>query len=151
MTIGSLITNIHNELLEEEIDENGSNFSMAEFEAEVFNSKYTFLVDSGSEITAMDDRIFEKIKNQTTETIPQLPVLGISVIGVTGVRSKRVTRQIMLQLTINKHKINVPFLVIPGLNMGAIMGNNFLNNFKAELNYYTPVSYTHLDVYKRQV
>ena len=29
------------------------------------------------------------------------------------------------------------FLVIPGLNMGAIMGNDFLNNFKAELNYYT--------------
>ena len=69
---------------------------------------------------------------------------GISVVGVTGVRSKKVTKQILLQLKINKHTINVPFLVIPGFNMGAIMGNDFLNNFKVELNYYTPVSYTHL-------
>ena len=65
---------IHNELSNEEVGESNSNFSMAELEGEVFNSKYTFLVDSGSEITAIDDKIFEKIKNQTTETIPQLPV-----------------------------------------------------------------------------
>ena len=84
MTIGSLITNIHNNLSDEEVGESSNTFGMAEFEAEVFNSKYTFLVDSGSEVTAIDDKIFEKIKNQTTETIPQLPVLGISVIGVTG-------------------------------------------------------------------
>ena len=64
MIIGSLITIIHNELSDEEVGERSSNFSIAEFEAEVFNSKYTFLVDSGSELTAIDDKVFEKIKPQ---------------------------------------------------------------------------------------
>ena len=127
MTIGSLITNIHNDLSDEEAGESNNAFGMAEFEAEVFNTKYIFLVDSGSELTAIDDRMFEKIKNQTTETIPQLPVLGISVIGVMGVRSKKVTKQIMLQLKVNKNTINVPFLVIPGLNMGAIIGLSLIH------------------------
>ena len=69
MTIGSLVTNVHNELSDEEVEGSSNNFGMAEFEAEVFNYKYTFLADSGSELTAIDDKVFEKIKNQTTETV----------------------------------------------------------------------------------
>ena len=41
---------------------------------------------------------------------PSLPVAGVTVVGVTGVRSKRITRQVQLNILINEVEFENTFL-----------------------------------------
>ena len=60
------------------------------------------------------------------KNIPSLPVAGITVVGVTGVRSKRITRQVQLNILINEIEFENTFLVVKGLSLDVILGNDFL-------------------------
>ena len=61
--------------------------------------------------------------------IPTLPINNVTIIGATGRQNKTIRKQVSLEITSQGVTIPLPFLVASGL----------------------PVSYTHLDVYKRQV
>ena len=104
-----------------------------------------------------------------------MPVAGVTIVGITGVRSKRVTKQVQLNMIINRGEYENTFLVVRGLNLEVILGNDFLvrhkvviefkkrvlelNNeikpirvsFERVLDTVITVSYTHLDVYKRHL
>ena len=56
------------------------------------------------------------------------------VVGVTGVRSKRITKQIHLSFLINDTEFENTFLVVKGLSLDIILGNDFLQRNKAIVN-----------------
>ena len=72
----------------------------------------------------------EKNKN-----IAILPVAGVTVVGVTGVRSKRVTKQIHLSFLIINAEFENTFFVVKGLSLNIILGNDFLQRNKAGINF----------------
>ena len=55
--------------------------------------------------------------------------------GVTGVRSKRVTRQVQLNIYINETEFENTFLVVKGLSLDVILGNDFLERNKAVIDF----------------
>ena len=111
---------------------------LTEIQVNIEGKHFRTLVDTGSEISVIAESILNELR-EFNKNIPVLPVAGVTVIGVTGVRSKRVTKQIHLNFLINGIDFDSTFLVVKGLSLDIILGNDFL-----------PVSYTHLDVYKRQ-
>ena len=84
------------------------------------------LVDTGSEISVILEELRELTKN-----IPLLPVAGITIVGVTVVTSKRVTKQVQLNMKINRVEYDNTFLVVRVLNLEVILGNDFLKRHRA--------------------
>ena len=66
---------------------------------------------------------------------PLLPVAGVTVVEVTGVRSKRVTKQVQLNVYIKGIEFENTFLVVKGLNLDIILGNDFLERNKAVIDF----------------
>ena len=62
--------------------------------------KTLVLVDTGSEVSVISEHILEELKG-VNKNIPSLPVVGVTIVGITGVRSKCVTKQVQLNMVIN--------------------------------------------------
>ena len=74
------------------------------------------MIDTGANISIIDQLELDRITELTTERMPTLPINNLTIIGATGKQNKTIRKQ-----------------VFPGIQ-----------------NCFQPVSYTHLDVYKRQ-
>ena len=72
---------------------------------------------------------------ETNKNIPSLPVAGVTIIGITGVKIKRVTKQVHLNMVINGVGYENTFLVVRGLNLEVILGNDFLIKHKAVIDF----------------
>ena len=59
----------------------------------------------------------------------------MTIVGITGVRSKRVTKQVQLNMVIDGVGYDNTFLVVQGLNLEVILGNDFLTNHKAVIDF----------------
>ena len=94
----------------------------------------TTLVDTGSEVSVISEHMLDELK-ETNKNIPSLPVAGVTIVGITGVRSKRVTKQVQLNMIINGGEYENTFLVVRWLNLEVILGNDFLIRHKACLLY----------------
>ena len=55
--------------------------------------------------------------------------------GETGVRSKRITRQVQLNILINEVEFENTFLVVKGLSLDVILGNDFLERNGAVIDF----------------
>ena len=86
--------------------------------------EFKTLIDTGSEISVISESGLEELK-ELNKNIPSLPVAGVTIVGVTGVRSKRVTKQVQLNMLINGVEFENTFLVVRGLNLEVILGNDF--------------------------
>ena len=58
------------------------------------------LIDTGSEVSVISEHTLDELK-ELNKNIPSLPVAGVTIVGITGVRSKRVTKQVHLNMIIN--------------------------------------------------
>ena len=83
------------------------------------------LLDTGSEVSVISEHILDELK-EVNKNIPSLPVAGVTIVGITGVRSKQVTKQVQLNMVINGGEYENTFLVVRGLNLEVILGNDFL-------------------------
>lgn len=86
------------------------------------------LVDTGSEISVISDLVLNRVQENTGLIFLTLPVVGVTIVSVTGVRSERIITQVVLQFELGKQIFEHIFLVIKGLNLEAIFGNNLLIN-----------------------
>ena len=92
------------------------------------------LVDTGSEVSVISEHMLDELK-EVNKNIPALPVAGITTVGITGVRSKCVTKQVQLNMIINGGEYENTFLVVRGLNLEVILGNDFLIRHKAVIDF----------------
>lgn len=118
------------DLIKEEEEEAGLTEVSLKVEGKVFKS----LVDTGSEVSVIAENILDELKKQNVK-IPTLPVAGVIIVGVTGVRSKRVTKQVHLNLEIENKEYDNTFLVVKGLNLDIILGNDFLKKYGAIIDF----------------
>ena len=120
--------NLREELLEEDGHKTKHNTEIAFIIAEIIGVHAKIMIDTGANVSLIDNIELNKIQGKNKKIIPTLPVNNIVLIGATGRQNKTVRKQVMLELKSNGETITMEFLVAHG-----------------------PVSYTHLDVYKRQV
>ena len=50
--------------------------------------------------SVISEHILDELK-EVNKNIPSLPVAGVTIVGITGIRSKRVTKQVHLNMIIN--------------------------------------------------
>ena len=90
------------ELLEEDdtkVIENKT--GLTEVIVTIEGKNFKTLIDTGSEISVVSENVIGELK-EINKNIPSLPVAGVTVVGVTGVRSKRVTKQVQLNIFLNE-------------------------------------------------
>ena len=94
---------------------------------------YKTLIDTGSEISIISENVMGELK-EINKNIPSLPVAGVTVVGVTGVRSKRITRQVQLNILINGIEFENTFLVVKGLSLDVILGLSLIHIWTVFIN-----------------
>jgi hypothetical protein len=92
------------------------------------------LVDTGSEVSLMSKEKLMEIEEKNSIKIDQTPVGEVTVMGVTGVRSKRITKQAIIPLKFGNVEVNVCFLVVERVNIEIIIGMDKLREWQAEVN-----------------
>ena len=95
------------------------------------------MIDTGANVSLIDGTELNKIQKECKRILPTLPVNNIVLIRATGRQNNTVRKQVLLELTTNGVTIPMIFLVAHGLPFSILIGCD-------------TVSYTHLDVYKRQ-
>lgn len=132
--------NIHTELLEEEENniENIHKTALPQIEIIVFERKYLALIDTGSQITAISEKLWKNIEKQNnTKEIPRLPVTHLTIIGACGKKPQQIKTQIKLPIKIENVKINIHFFIVPKLNLDIVIGCDVLKSKLAEVDFNT--------------
>lgn len=106
-----------------------------EIDIEIEKQKCTCIIDTGSEITVMDEEIYKRLMLEEGSKILELPVTNLTIIGVTGVRSKKITKQVYIDVTMGKEIIPIHFLIVKGLNIEVILGCDFFRLSKAKIDF----------------
>ena len=83
---------------------------LTEVKLEIEGKPVLTLIDTGSEVSVIAEHVLNKLR-ETNKNIPSLPVAGVTIVGITGVRSKRVTTQVQLNMLINGENYENTFLV----------------------------------------
>lgn len=91
------------------------------------------LADTGSEITLMSKVFFDLVSEATDADLPVLPVTNLCIKGVTGIKSTKVTKQTLLDISIGGKVFRFPALIIPNINSNFILGIDFFQKFGAKL------------------
>ena len=130
-----IIRDMAEELLEEDTAQmTETKTGLTEVLITIEGKDYKTLIDMGSEISVVSENVLGELQ-RVNKNIPLLPVAGVTVVGVTGVRSKRVTKQVQLNVYINGIEFENTFLVVKGLNLDIILGNDFLERNKAVIDF----------------
>jgi transposase InsO family protein len=94
------------------------------------------LIDTGSEVTAMSEAMYLHLLSKKLK-FPIFPVIGISILGATSKRSKRITTQIFLSFNVDSVITEIPCLIVPELIKDVILGIDWLTTQKVILDFVT--------------
>jgi predicted aspartyl protease len=109
-------------------------FKCPKVKCTVFGETYNILCDTGEELSCMSHELFEKLTQYNK--LPELPIIGISIVGATGKKYKIVKKQYFVNMILEDNKEReVSMLVVEGVSLPLILGADFLHEFKATINY----------------
>ena len=89
------------------------------------------MVDTGSNVSLIDNVKLERIQQNSVIQIPTLPINNIIIVGATGRQNKSVKKQVSLELTSSEVTIPLGFLVAQGLPFNILIGCNILRQHAA--------------------
>lgn len=134
-TITTLMKNEEHFLLEEE--ETGQTraerVDLPHVLCSINGHTFPVLIDCGAQVTLISEEFLETLKDTTKSNFPTLPVTNINIRGVTGVRSKNVTKQVYLDITFNGTAFPFSVLVVPKSNVQFLLGIDFLKKYKSTM------------------
>jgi len=100
----------------------------------VNDTTYEMLLDSGAEISAISEHYQQLIMNENPKT-PTIPVNGLHIYNAIGDKMTKISTQILLPIKIGENILQSPFMVIKNLNEKGILGNDFLENHGASIDF----------------
>lgn len=83
------------------------------------------LIDSGSELSCISEEFYDKLVGMGVPIV-SLPVVGITVLGATSKRSKKVHQQVFVDVTIGRIRTKAICLVVVNLVRELILGIDWL-------------------------
>lgn len=66
---------------------------------------------------------------------PTIPVNGLHIYNAIGDKMTKISTQILLSIKIGENILQSPFMVIKNLNEKGILGNDFLENHEASIDF----------------
>jgi hypothetical protein len=111
-----------------------------EIQGNIFEISTPVLLDSSASISAVSEQFFATLKSQapTPSKLSTLPVTGVTISTAIQGRSKKITRQVYVPISIFDHEAPGIFLLVPHLSTNMILGDDWLTQYGVVLNYVTP-------------
>ena len=103
-------------------------------QATVNGSITIIMIDTGSNISLINQTELERIQLNCKLPIPTLPINNIIIIGATGKQNKTVRKQVSLDITSQNMTIPIVFLVASGLPFNVLIGCDVLRQHSAIIN-----------------
>ena len=126
------LKNLREELLEETVTSIiNHNNEILYITAEIEGIPTQIMIDTGANVSLINDTELEKIQKQSKQIIPTLPVNNIILIGATGRQNKTVRKQVSLEIKSNGVVINIICLVAIGLPFELLIGRDVLRKYSA--------------------
>jgi len=110
-----------------------------ELQVEILGTTTTSLLNSSASISAVSEQFFSTLRNQVSlpEKLSTLPVTGVTISTAVQGRSKKITRQAYISLTVFGNDAPGIFLIIPHLTTEMILGDDWRTQYGIILNYVT--------------
>jgi Retroviral aspartyl protease. len=96
------------------------------------NSNLNILLDTGSEASLISQSIVEKFQNLNQHIIK---VNRLTLVGPNNKKLYDVNKMLDITLELNNHKLVFQLLIVPNLTMDIVLGSDYLNKYKAKLDY----------------
>lgn len=130
--VNNYLKDIRNELLEEEKNnEQSPNNEIIFIKAQLQGVSTEIMIDTGANISLIDNTEFDRINGLCKEQIPTLPVNNIVIVGATGKLNKTIRKQTLIEVSSNGNSILMVFLVAKGLPFSALIGCDMLRRHSA--------------------
>ena len=100
----------------------------------VFDIETWILIDCGSEVSGISENFFDKLVKKGFQ-LDKLPVVGISVTGALGRKSKKINKQVYLELQFGDMTLGITCLVIPDLVSDILLGVDWLFDNSVKLDF----------------
>jgi hypothetical protein len=91
------------------------------------------LIDTGAEMSCISEEFYDKISAELS--LLTLPVTGVTVVGATGSKSRKVNKQVLIPVEIEGEIFQSCFLIVPQLVVPIILGADWLDEFGAVINF----------------
>lgn len=91
------------------------------------------LIDTGSEVSIISQEMFQVLRK--TVNYPVLPVTGVSIKGITGIKGQTVKQETRLPITLGNFTFFQTLLVIPKINVPLLLGLDWLLKFEVTINF----------------
>ena len=142
------LQNIQAELLEERIvEEARPNNDIVYVQVELNGVPTEAMIDTGANVSLIDKIELDRIKENTTERIPTLPINNITIIGAKAKQNKTIKQQVRLNVTNKGIGIPMESLVAQGLPFRILIGRDTLRRHSAVINLAVVVT-LHADGYE---
>ena len=126
------LKNIREELLEEEANQlPKTNSEIVHIKATINRIITIIMIDTGSNISLINQPELEQIQANSQIPIPTLPINNIIIIGATGKQNKSIRKQVSLELDNQNTTIPIVFLVANGLPFNMLIGCYVLRQHSA--------------------
>lgn len=99
----------------------------------IYDLPIKMLVDSGSEISIISQELFDTLKHKYS--LPTLPVSGVSIIGITGVKNQQIRIETMIPIKLNNTTIFQTLLIISKVNVDLLLGIDWLCKYEVTINF----------------
>ena len=115
--------------LNKQNNNNNNNSEIAYISAEVNGIFTKIMIDTGANVSLIDQLELNKIQSRSKETIPTLPINNITLIGATGRQNKTIRKQVQLEVTSQGKTLPIIFLVASGLPFSLLIGCDVLRKY----------------------
>jgi hypothetical protein len=92
------------------------------------------LIDTGCELSIMNEHLYNKLRHEGLKCF-ELPTQHVNLLSAFNRKSNRIKKQAMLDLNIGNSTINQIMLLSPQLLTDAILGLDFLVEYKAVIDF----------------
>ena len=90
------------------------------------------LIDTGACANAMPAEFYEKLKNESSDSISDLQQTSFINVKVASGRTVKVLAQIQVKFHVNHHEFTDTFLIPPSMN-SVVIGNLFFKKYNIEI------------------
>lgn len=103
---------------------------LPEVTIKINNQEIRSLLDTGSQITAISNELYELIKSKSGN-LPEVPTPAMQIQGAFGSKSEKVNKLSLVTIELGSVQIDTPVIVLRKLPYPMILGHDWLERMKA--------------------
>ena len=115
---------------EKKATSNEIKFQCPEIKIRIENIKTSALIDTGSKISGISERFYNKHKGQFKKC-EKLPLPNLTAVGFTGEKSQKLKIQIYASVIFSSLEMKINFIIVPKLIKECILGIDALTTLNA--------------------